>query len=103
MQQLTLAVRLLAKPAIVRYAEPLTRRRVTDDGAIGQLSVIWYEPSSGIVSDRPEPHESDEDQQNVAVSPEEPLVRANAMTLLAAVGSIIDLRTTGRTLHSNAN
>ena len=103
MQQLAFAVRLLAKPAIVRKAEPLTRRRVADDGALGQFSVIWCEPSSGVVSDRPEPQKSNEDQQNVAVSPAEPLIRADAMALLATIRSIIDLRTTGRTFHSDAN
>src|SRR5262249_53400281 len=103
MQQLTFAVRLLAKPAIVRKAEPLTRRRFTDDSAIGQLSVIWCEPSSGIVSDRPEPQGSDEDQQNVAISPAQPFIRADAVALCATVRSIIDLRATCRTLHSDAN
>ena len=103
MQQLAFAVRLLAKPAIVRQAEPLTRRSVTDDRALGQFSVIWCEPSSGVVSDRPEPQESDEDQQNVAVSPAKPFVRADAMAFFATVGSIIDLRATRRTLHNDAN
>src|SRR5215471_14901282 len=102
MQQLTFAMGLLAKPAIVRQAEPLTRRRVTDDAAIGQFRVIWCEPSSGIVSDRPEPQEGDEDQHNISISPAEPLVRTDAMALLATVGSIVDLRATCRTFHKDA-
>src|SRR5262249_43435630 len=102
MQQLTFAVRLLAKPAIVRQAEPLTRRRVTDDRAIGQLSVIWCEPSSGIVSDSPEPEHIHEDQQTVAVSQAKPLVGADAMALRTTVGSIVDLRATRRTFHKDA-
>ena len=103
MQQLAFAVRLLAKPAVVRKAKPLTRRRVTDDGAIGQLSIIWREPSSSIVSDRPEPQDKDEDQQNVSVSPAKPLVGADPVAFRATVGPIIDLRTTGRTLHGDTN
>src|SRR5262249_40275668 len=102
MQQLALAVRLLTKPAIVRQAEPLTRRGVADNGTLGQFSVIWCEPSSGKVSDCPETQKSDEDQQNVAVSPTKPFVRAYAVALGATVGTIIDLRTTGRTFHSDA-
>ena len=96
-------MRFLAKPTVVRKAEPLPRRRVINERAFGQFSVIWCEPSSSVVPDRPEPQKSDEDQQNVAVSLAKPFVGADAMAFFATVGSIIDLRTTGRTLHSDAN
>jgi hypothetical protein len=100
MQQLAFPVRLFAKPSGVSQAKEPPRRLFTNGRSFGQFSVIRREPSLGMVSDRPEPQKNDDDQQNVPVSPAKPFVRANAMTLRTTVGSIIDLRATGRAFHS---
>jgi hypothetical protein len=56
-----------------------------------------------MIPDYPHANQGQQDDKDVSISPAEPLIRADAMALLAAVGSIINLGTTGRTLHSDAN
>src|SRR4030095_837614 len=99
MQQGALVMRLLAKPSFILQPEPAQCRRIRDQRAFRQLVIIGREPSHDVPPARPESDQRDHHQQDIPISPAKPSIGADAMALLAAVGAIINLRTTGRTFH----
>ena len=101
MQQAPLVMRLLAKPPFVRQPQPAQCRRIRDQRARRQLVITPGEPTPDQSRNRPESDQRDQQQNDVAVPPAEPSVGADAMALLAPIRSIIDLRETGRTFHSD--
>src|SRR5215471_3389687 len=103
MQQGALVMRLLAKPAGVPQPKPAQRRRIRDKRALWQLVVIGREPSPDITPERPESDQRDQHQHDVAISPAKPPIGTDPVAYLAAVRSIVDLRTTSRTLHGDTN
>src|SRR5262249_51977497 len=76
-----------------------TRGRITNEGTWGHLRIIRRAQSPGINLNRPQGNEGNDYKQDVAVSPAEPFIGADAMALLAAVGVVMNLRATGGTVH----
>src|SRR5262245_20686997 len=99
MQQPVLVMRLLAKPSFVRQPKPAQCRRIRDKRALWQLVVIGREPSPDITPERPESDQRDQHKHDVAISPAKAPIGTDPVAYLAAVGSIINLRATGRTFN----
>lgn len=91
---------LFAKPAFVAYAEPLPRHFIRNKCPLGKVRVILGEEPSGITFAQPKKNEPGDNQENIAVSPAEAFIGANATTLSATIRPIVDLCVTRRTFHS---
>src|SRR5262249_21643183 len=101
--QTALVMRLLAKPSFVFEPKPAHCHRIRDQRARRQLVIPPGEPPADQTGDRPESDQRDDYQQEIAIAPAKPPIGTDSAALFAAVRSIINLRATGRTLHSDAN
>src|SRR5262249_59493453 len=102
MQQGALVMRFLAKPSFIRQPKPGQCRPIRDKRPPRQLVIIVREPSSDRSLDHPESDQRDDHQHDVAIAPAKPPIGTDPVAYLAAVRSIINLRTTRRTFHTDA-
>src|SRR6476620_4965159 len=90
---------LFGKPSFVRDPKPSEGHLIRNERAVRQLVIIPGKPSPDQPREGPVSDQRNEDQYEIAIAPAKPAVGRDAMAFLAAVGSIVDLGVTGRTVH----